>query len=468
MKKFLSLIILILTSAMCVACGNGVSISYTKDKVYLNMGYTYIVSTGDVTIKNSSSEYEIVSMDESVATVGGNIIYPVAVGKTNIRIRLVENTAIYTDFELVVTNIVYAENAKVSNDRVYININKENESFNPIIYSNSTANEVPEVSYNSKIIDYDYVTGKITPKALGETVVVVLFRDCNVSFRVNVINEIYTISMEIPDCNVVEGYSGKFAFSIFPDNANTYYFENVNNDYISIDSDGSYVAKKSGTITARCAYYSQLNGTLKYVDFQVNILEGISGLDVSVVSPSTEQKNTYYLKENMYRLRIKNTGISLDNFEIYGINIVGEISSDTQGIYVDFYFKNKGDNAIQIDVIFDGYNTAISSTENYLVHEISDIQIKAKCGSYPQDIASDGKYHMNLNGTGTLVSASLKFGAYLVENTKNISVNGIEIYNKETGEKLASNTFSPSSTGEFTFVFKLNGVSFGESIVVVE
>lgn len=459
MKKFWAVIILILTSLTCMACGGDASIRYTKDMVYLNMGYTYIVSPSDIKISHSSSEYEIVSLDESIATVSANIIYPVSEGETSIRIRLAENTAIYTDFTLVVTNITYVEDASIRDEKVYINIGKESEKYNPITYENIDANEVPEVTYDSRIIDYDYLTGKITPKTLGETIVIVLFRDCNVSFRVSVIDEIYAISMEIPNCNVVEGYSGKFSFLIFPDNANTYAFDEMDNEYLKVYSDGSYEAKKAGKVTVKCNYYSELNGEKKEVEFQVNILAGISGLDMTIVDPSQELESSYYLVEKMYRIRINNRGISIDNLDVSGINKVGNLASDSKGIYVDFYFKNTGENNITINVKFDGYTTSISSTKNYNVSSINDILIRARSGMYYVDPNSnDGKYYLNISG------GKIKF----VGCIDDAIISDIEVYNETNGNEKLTGDFVPTSTGEFTFRFEYAGVTLGYATVVVQ
>lgn len=468
MKKFFALLILILSSTMCFACGKDAYISYKREEVYLNLGSTYHVPSGDITVHNSSSDYEIISLDDSVAVISGNVIYSVAEGETTIRIRLVENSAIFKDFRLVVTNIKYVENATIKDERVYVNMGKEEEVYNPIIYGNSDANEVPEVSYNKDIIDYDYKTGKITPKALGDTVVIVLFRDCNVSFRVSVINEIYALSLEVPDCTLLNGYSGKFVFSIFPDNANTYSFFTPTNDYIEVNDDGSYVTKGVGKTTAYCSYLSELNGTPKLISFQVEIIEKVDNIDVWVQNTNSQEENGYFLKENKYRLRIDNKGISSQNIYISGVGLASEITENANGLYVDFFFTKTGKNEIIVEVKLDGYNSIISNKSSYTVGAIGDIQVAGFWSIYPNPIAKqkDGKYHIFLDGNGDpSVVTYIRFGGIL----NDVVINEIDVYMliNDNREIMNSNTFLPTAKGEYSFEFEYNGNLIGRASVVV-
>lgn len=469
MKKFFAILILIFTSTLCLACGRDAYITFKTDEIYLNLGNAYHVFSDDVVVHNSSSDFEIVSLDEDVAVVSGNVIYSLSEGETTIRIRLVENSAIYTDFKLIVTNITYATGVTIKDEKVYVNMGKDEVVYNPITYENLNVNEVPEVTYNDKIIDYDYLTGKITPKALGETVVVVLFRDCNVSFRVGVINEIYALSLEIPDCTLLNGYNGKFFFSMFPDNANTYSFFVPENDFIDVASNGTYVTRGVGEITAYCTYYSEFNGIQKLASFRVKVIDGVDDIDVCVMTIDSHEEKDYFLKENKYRLHIENHGISSQYIYISGVDFAGEIVENASGMYVDFYFTKTGSNEIVVDVKLDGYNSIITKKITCDVSLIEDINVLGYWSIYQTPIAKqkDGKYHIYLESNDDpSVITYIRFEGRIGDT----AVGGIDVYNITGGDRVKtdSNTFNPTARGEYTFEFEYNGNILGLVYVVVE
>lgn len=460
------MIILILSSVLAVSCGSDPSIAYSRDRIYVNIGYTYIISSGDINIKNSSSECEIISLDESIAQVSGFMVVPKSEGETTIRIRLVDNYSIYCDVRLIVTNITFVENASIRDNKVYINMSSESEKYNPITYSND-CNEIPEVSYNNKIIDYDYLTGKISPKALGETTVIVLFRDCNVSFKVYVIDKIFTKNMEINDCTVVEGYSGKFSFNIFPDNANTYSFFVQPNDYISVTSDGSYRALKCGEVTVYCEYSKNLTDSPILLSFKVTIIEELSDISISIVNSQTGSSAGQYLLEDKYIIRIVADNLTADNIRIVGATLVSDISSDSDGIFAEFYFKNTGANEIKVEVNFDGYTPVSTTTKTCVVKSISDIEVGAKWGSYTLYKSSDEKYHIYLDNGGNPNKATYLIFRAVLDGSE---VSGIKVFDITAGgrQEMSSTTFDPTEVGEYTFAVEFRGASIGSVTVVVD
>ncbi|MGN0961317.1 MAG: hypothetical protein ACI4PF_03870 [Christensenellales bacterium] len=464
MKKIVTYLILIISSAMFMACGKDPAIYYSRNEITINMGYNYVISSSDIQVRNSSSEYEIVSLDENIVEVNGYIVTPKQEGKTTIRIQLIDNNSIKFDIKVIVTNINYAKDVSVLNEKIYININNTNIIYNPLTL-NEGCNEVPELTYDSKIIDYDYLSGKITPKALGETSVIVLFRNCNVSFKVYVIDKIFTKSLVVEDCTIVEGYEGKFNFQVFPDNANTFNFFSTSN-LINVSSDGSYKSLGVGEATIYCEYTTSLESTPILLSFKCNIIENFSDFEVEIVNVNNGQVSNYYLLESMYRLRIYAEGVSENNIKIIGnISSISNIKTDSSGLYLDFYFKNSGENEIGVEMSFDGVSVVLKHTKTVVVNRLTDIEIKAKWSAYFQSPRDDGKYYLSLENDG-LKANYLNFVPYL----NDVFVNEeLKLYNVTSqGRSEVSSTFRPIDIGEYDFVFQIMGVDIGEITVVVE
>lgn len=462
MKKYLTFFILILSSLVLSACSKDPSVIYSKDTITINIGYNYVISYSDIEVQNSSSEYEIVSLDESIAQVNGYIVTPKQQGETIIRIRLVDNNAVKFDIRLIVTDIKYAKSATIENEKVYVNFSENTDVFNAVTVSEN-CNEVPEIIYDKSVISYDYSTGKITPLALGETSVIVLFRDCNVSFKVYVIDKIFTKSLVVNDCTIIQGYSGKFNFSVFPDNANTYNFFSLS-DLLTVSSDGQYNAKNVGTATVYCEYTSAIDTAPVLLDFQVTIIDNIQSLDMEIVDIESGQKENYYLLEKKHRLRIYNCSIPSDNLSIIGnINMVSDIVSDSQGIYVDFYFKNTGENALKVDVSFDGKNVDLTQSKTCNVSTLSSVEIKVKLSIYLQSPREDGKYYVQLDNTQT---STLRFVPYIGQYELS---EAMTVYDVTSGDRVVvQNGFQPTTAGEYTFEFEIMSATIGRLIVVVQ
>lgn len=462
MKKILSVLFLIVCSLVCVACGNP-TISYTKDKITINMGYNYVISSSDIEAKNARGGYEIVSLDEDIAEVNGYIITPKQKGETTIRIRLLDDNSIKFDIKLTVTEITYAENISIDDTLVYINMNSTTEAYNPITF-NAGCNEIPEVTYDNEIIDYDYISGKITAKKLGETVVVVMFRQCNVSFRVRVIDKIFTTVLNVKDCVVVEGYDGKFNFSVFPDNANTYSFFTTSS-LLSVTPTGYYSALEAGEATVYCEYTSAVDAVPILINFKVTIIDRVEEFDFQILDYTNSQQVNYFIYDRKYKLKINFTGdISNKNVVVSNINMVSSLEAVDGGYIVDFYFKNLGENIIKVDLCFDGENVALTQEKNVHVSSLTDIKIIAKWSAYIQNVTSDGKYYIYLDYDG-LKPNYLEF--YPSINDEIIGEE-LTVYNTTSGFPIEDdNSFIPTQAGEYSFSFEIGGMSVGECIVVV-
>ena len=464
MKKIISCLILILSSVVIIACGKDPSVSYKSNTITINMGYSYVISAGDIDVKNSTSEYEIISLNNDIAEVSGYIITPKKEGETVIRIQLVDNTSFKYDIRLIVTDITYATSAKVDSTKVYINLSESSESYNKIKV-NEGCNEIPEVKCNREIIEYDYVTGKISAKALGQTSVVVLYKGCVASFMVYVTDVVYTKSMLVEDCTIIDGYSGRINFSIFPDNANTYNFFTMSN-ILSITPDGHYETNGTGTATVYCEYVKGPEVAPVMLMFEVTIIEHIDMIDFKIVEAESGQEHQYYLNNKKYKLIIEDSLLSTSSLSLVGgVTQSSQFVKENDDIYVEFYFSGRGEKTVQIDVSFDGNNVVMSKVKNYLVSRISDIQVKAKWSAYYQETREDGKYYITTSGVSDTAS-SLMFIPVIGDN---IVYEQMIVYDITNGSRVQLNgAFASDIIGEYVFEFVMNGTTIGYCTVVVE
>ena len=232
MKKWLAIIILIVSSYMCVACGKTPTISYAKSEIQINFDETYTIVKEDIKVEHSKNNYTVTVLDTDIAELDGLTIKPKKEGRTTLRFAI-EDEDVYVDIPLTVTYIIYATSAEIESKNVVININLEQEVYNSITL-NEGCNEKPQVSFDRNVISYDYITGKIVPVKVGITNIVVLYNACNVSFSVTVIDVVYTAAIEVNEHRVYVGNSGTFEYSVYPQLANTYTFSCFSGFYISL------------------------------------------------------------------------------------------------------------------------------------------------------------------------------------------------------------------------------------------
>jgi hypothetical protein len=472
MKKFLSCFFLILCSIVCFACSKDAVVSCSFDKLSVNMGETYTIKEEDISVEKSKSDYEIVILDTTIATIKDKTIIPQKQGNTTIRIRLKKDKGIYCDIPLEITNNVYATRAKIDKENVQINIHKNPNAINKIAL-NQGCNEVPELTYNSNIISYNYITGVITAKAVGSTNVVVLYKYCNVSFKVNVVNVVYTKKIEVSDHVLYEGAKGVFDFRVFPDTANTFEFFSNDSNIIEVGSDGSFDAKTPGETTITIKYKTDANSNDVIKTFKVKILERASDFE-AVVSCVDGKNSQYYLKENKYRLEITSIYTVTADMLTFSNNIlVDKIEVGGTSTLIDFFFLETGRTIIDIGIVLDKYST-LKKAITLDVNSYEDIQVKAKWFIYDQLVYDDGKYHIYLNG-GSNLADSLKLSLVLDSNVIDENykiykiVNGVKDLCLDTatsGNK--QYLFEPTVPGEVGFEFVIGDAIIDTIIVVVD
>ncbi len=459
MKKILSFFILIILSFVCVACGKDPSISYAKQKIQINFDETYTIDSKDIKIEDSDNDYIITILNTDIALIDKLTIYPKSKGETYVRFQI-KGEKVYTDVPLVVTHDVYATSATIENSNVVLDINSTTEVFNRVT-TNAGCNEVPLVTYNNNVVSYDYITGKLTPVAVGTTTVVVLFNNCNVSFNVTVIDNIYTTKVEVEDHILYVGNEGKFNYEVFPDLANTYRFYTFATDLLDVNAKGEYVAKAEGEAVVIVEYYIAENTPVSKV-FDVKIIAELESFEFDIVNTdSTNAK--YYLKEKDYKIVINNIEnikeddvVVSDNFEIKDF-VVGDDNISITGNFV-----SSGEQTVEVNITSNG--NMVTREKSVDIYELSDISIIAKWSGYPQETYQDGKYHIRLENSKDY-ACYLKFQLAIDDSPINDT---FKVYDITTTKTEITTTFTPENVGEVTLQFEFLSVIVGEIIIVVE
>jgi len=464
-KLYRILILLIICMCTCLgcSCSRNPSISFVESEIVVNVGNIYKIRSEYINISNSKSDYEMIVLDESIATLDSYTIIPFKKGETILRFQLKDNNKYKFDVKLVVTHIVYATSASVPQSHVVLNVNDKNNCFNTITL-NDNCNEVPDVSYSRSIIDFDYTTGLITAKKVGQTRVVVLYDNVNVSFVVDVIDKIYTKQIEMKTRELFVGSIGKFEVSIFPDNANTHTFKSLNPGLIRVQSDGNYEVLQVGNASILCEYEVNDTEVLSKV-FDLVIHEKVDNISFEVENLD-KSSCIYYLLEKQYRLRISGVDEIHKNNLKFSSNInVSELNSDAEGLFADFYFKEAGNQNVTVEVYIDDDNRA-SETNNLHVSSIKEAEVKARWSAY--DICtnpSNQAYHVVLDaqsGQVGYINFSLVLGEYVIREIYKVYLDDGE------NQLEISSMFTPAEKGEFDIVFKYLDVEINRVKVIVE
>ena len=458
MKKWLIVFVLIIVSSLGVACGKDPSISYAKDYIQINFDETYTIDEDDIKIEHSKEDCTITILDTNIAELDGLKIVPKTKGSTSIRFEL-KDEGVFVDIPLTVTHIIFATTAEVENSAVVININNTDEIYNRITL-NDGCNEQPQISYDSNVIGYNYITGKIVPVAVGSTNVVVLFNSCNVSFSVIVIDKVYTTAMEVDNHTIYVGDSGEFEYSVFPELANTYRFYSFSNK-LTVLENGQYVAVSAGEVDVFVEYWVEEN-TPVVKTFKVNIIEELEEFDFSIQNEDGSICK-YFLKEKNYKIVVPDVkNVSSDAITVSNNFLVDNIQIVDDRVEILGKFNSVGEQIVRLEISSNG--NLVEKEHSYTVNQIADIEIMAKWSAYNQQPYNDGKYHIKLEET-TDYPSYLKFS---------LSLNGVaisdsfKVYDITNTKTEISSTFRPTATGEYTIIVEFMGEEIGEIVVVVE
>ncbi|MBQ9791134.1 MAG: hypothetical protein IJW28_00965 [Clostridia bacterium] len=401
MKK-LKILFLIVISFLFVGCGTTPTISYANSSITIEKGDYYNINTSNINVVGTSSYTLSYSIDNlSIASITNSTIKAESIGKTTLQImaRFVLNQVETTVEIVVIPKIVRADSVSVTNKN--INLNLQNEyTFNKLTATNSksqTVNEVPNIVITPKIVEYDYISGKVTGLSTGECVVTINYTKCSVSFNVNVYNHIYVKTFVLTDTafsntiTMFNGESGKLNYSFTPANANTFEFS-TESDLLNITKDGVFETLGEGTAKVTLKYNKTKNETITQ-EFYIEIVKKLSVLEVEILSNpdldehlpllNTTINKNIAIKEKEYLLKIcVDTPIDISKVTISNnITLLSSWEYINNTYYSTITFNNLGDDTISLEyknTLYNVKNEVKSNDYNVRIYSLENLVIEVR------------------------------------------------------------------------------------------
>lgn len=462
MKKLLVAIILMLSALIPSACSCGkdiCSITATQDNFSIALNETldlndYIVVEGECSFSTS--------FDGNQITIEDGVVTPITSGTVAIKCEIIGNEDIFTIVNITVRDIYLTTSASVNKKKIIINMGVTSTAINKVEVDSGITEE-PQVVYDKSIIGYDYLTGSITARSVGETSVRVIYEKCFVEFFVKVENSVYVEYLSASDVTLYVNDSGKFEIVIMPSNANQYKYYSYST-ILGVDSAGNYYAKGNGKATVYVQYLMK-NGEkieTKTTTFSVTIYALPDSIDFDFFDQYGNEFGTFF-KGETGRIVLK-----LNEYELVGsyqfsdnIKIVSNgVLTDQYGKpYVLFEANDVGELSIEVscNILINDVSRKISKTKTINVKDSNMINVVVKHDIY--NVEGEGlEYKV---GSGRAISIF-----FMLDN---VQLSGVNLYLVENENKSElSNGFVFTDAGRYLIRAEYKGLTIKEIVVVVQ
>lgn len=455
MKRLFLFILILFVSIGFVGCGKA-TISYTESDIVLYENQQYEIVTSNIKLSNKKKPYSITSLDENIAKIEENLIVPQSVGKTKIRLKINEKKGNSFDINFEVKKGKIAKTASVKNSLVTIDMSNVSITDVNKITTNSDCDEVPTITYDSTIIDYNYQSGVITAKKGGQTRVNIKYLFCQTHFDVVVKENIYVNSMKLNDCQVYENSQGKLDFQIFPLNANMYSFWSDSEDFV-VYKDGTYESSTTNAVI-KYQYYTKKNLKSNVYTVNVEVIKKLQDFDFVALDKNSLEK-TQLLINNKYTLKIiVDRPITQENI-ILSNNLKTESELkyiENQGYFIDFSVQDLQSNSITIEYsnTLGGVENKVQKTKNYSVHQNNDLKVACKWLS--TEILPDDNDVYQLYLYDFVKPNELYFMAKLGNEFVDCDIQVYQVL-EDNSKVLVTRNFKPNSVGMYLFEVILDG-----------
>ena len=279
MKKFLFILILIVSAILPTACSCGKeepTISATRTEVSMAINQTLNIDSL-ITITGTDNDCEYVISNISVLKIEDGVIKPLTAGRADIKCKIIGYDENFVVIKVTVRDVKLAHTVSIPKDEIIINIGSGKSAVNKPIF-NEEVTEIPNIICDTNIAGYDYATGTVTARAEGETVVRIVYELCEVEFKVIVQKIVFVTNMFVENARLYVGDTGTFDYDVYPTNGNQFRFYE-GSDSLEVDSYGVFVAKSPDTVTVYCEYFSEADSDPKVVEFTVEIFDLPDNLD---------------------------------------------------------------------------------------------------------------------------------------------------------------------------------------------
>lgn len=466
MKKILVAIILILSALIPTACSCGKDspqISITRDSFSIAMNETIDLNEY-IEIKGTKDGFDTIYFGEKIGIENG-VVTPLSVGETSIKCVLKEYEDIYVTVSVFVRDIYLATWVSIPNENVVVNMGISNTAINRVQVP-SDITEIPTITYDESVIDYNYQSGTITAKKVGETIVKIAFEKCEVEFNVTVENIVYVEYFSVKDMSIYVGDIGVLNYIMIPTNANEYRLY-TDSQLLSLDSRGNYTALSSGTAKVNYEYATKNGGIIetKCGVFDVEIKPLPDAIDIQTFDFMGSSCNEFLEGETIKLVIALNGFEKTSDFEILGdIEVVSEgLQTDDDGnsyVFVKSTKVGQINITVSCDIMVEDVSRKISKSVSPKIRAIGEISVMAKWGIYILQ-ETNGEYVVNAPEEGdTPMEINFLFeeGGVLLEN--------VELYIGDN--KLDDNRFVAESVGRYVVKAMYRGVLIKEIVVVVE
>lgn len=466
MKKILALLSLIVCAFLPISCScnKEPTISTSQSEIVLALNETFDLDS-IITTENAEHGYETIIRNKTIASVEGNVITPLTSGETTLKCRILGYEDTLVTINLIIRDVYLAKSVTIPKSEVVINMGYGKSAINKPQFTEKVT-EIPVVVCDNNIVSYDYMTGTISARNIGETTIKIIYEKCRVEFKVKVQDTIYVESMDMVDMTLYVNDSDRFSPIIYPTNGNQYRFY-THSDKIEVDSFGYYNAKSDGVATIYYEYYTDMNAEVRVGEFNVTIYPLPDDLAFSIINCENNSVSYIFKDETNKLVFDLKSSDRLSNFR-YSSNIEvvsDDISEDSNGKkFVLFKAKNTGNISISVscDILLDGVVRGLTYTVNIFVYDYSDIETCIKGSIYTLVPDEDGVYRLQLS-TGF---ESIAFWAGLKDLGDNILGDSIKVYLLQDEKVEVSNTFELRK-GTFTFVIEYDSHEIERYVVIV-
>ncbi len=418
-----------------------------------------------ITTENAENGYETIIRDKTIASVERNIITPLTSGETTLKCRILGYEDTLVTINLIIRDVYLAKSVSIPKSEVIINMGYGKSAINKPQFTEKVT-EIPIVVCDNNIVSYDYMTGTITARNIGETTIKIIYENCRVEFKVKVQDTIYVESMDMVDMTLYVNDSGRFSPIIYPTNGNQYRFY-THSDKIEVDSFGYYNAKSDGTATVYYEYYVDMGADVTVGEFSVTIYPLPDDLAFSITDIEDNNVSFIFKDETNKLVFDLKSSDRLSNFRYSSnIDVLSDgISEDNNGKkFVLFKAKNTGNISINVscDILLDGVTRELSYTVNIFAYDYSDIKTCIRGSIYTLVPDNDGVYRFRLSSGFD----SITFWAGLEGLGDNVLGNSIRVYLLQDEKVEVSKTFELRE-GNFTFIIEYDSHEIERYVVIV-
>lgn len=467
MKKLFSFLFMLIIVVGLVSCGNKASISTNIKSINIYENETFDLTDGVFEVSNSDSEIVYTVLDEEIAEIKDGCVYPKKAGATKIRATIKKNK--YCEIALIVFEGMVASNISITHENIVLNLVTRKTAINKITVSEEST-EVPNISYNSNIIDYNFESGLITAKAVGQTKVAVSFARETIYFDVKVEGVVYATSVQINDVEVKTGSQGVFNIIKVPSDCNSYALW-TESDLIEVTPDGFYNAIAEGEATVKYNYLKGEGHSSGTFSFKVKISSGIPDVEMKITRENFMETEKCLIDET-YKFVINlpedySTSRFMPSEEI---ELIGLVEYDKyRGFVGTFKFKKLG--LQRVGVVYQ--QDLNDESKNLVFIKLVEVvkgehySVKAKYSSSVIDVDNDNCFVMNINDPIWGSKKEMIFSLYLEDMEV---YDEYQIYYINGDKKLLENkAFIIESVGTYNFEIKLDDkVVVNFSVQVIE